>query len=236
MAHFTRHARLKPSASRAVMLITVMLALLSVRQAIRAAGAADELLVVVNGEPLTSAVLDSYRRDVHSISDDSSSSNQLVEDIDRVLVIQDGRSRGYMLTDAQFSSVLDSIKKDNRVTDDAQFARSLQAAHLTTADLRRRLERQMIVSRMQALKGASPITVTDESARRYYLSHADEFSDRSFEDARDLVEQRLNVLERQGQWAAYVQALESRAVIDWRSADAQRAYAIGLTERSNSRR
>ena len=84
----------------------------------------------------------------------------------------------------------------------------------------------------------SPSTVnpSEQSARRYYLSHADEFPGRSFENAREVVEEQLLTLERRGQWAAYVQALESRAVMDWKSRDAQRAYVIGLTERANTQK
>jgi DNA transposition AAA+ family ATPase len=121
--------------------------------------------------------------------DDTSFSDRLVDDIDAVLVIQDG-------------------------------------------EVRRRLERQMIMSRMQALNASSTTNTTEDSVRRYYLSHGDEFSGRSFEEARDLVEHQLAALNRQGQWSAYVQALEFRAVIDWKSDDAQRAYVTGLTERT----
>jgi hypothetical protein len=48
--------------------------------AVGAAGS-DDVLVVVNGEPLTAAVLNSYRSDLPSPSGDPSSSNRLVEDI-----------------------------------------------------------------------------------------------------------------------------------------------------------
>jgi hypothetical protein len=221
------------SSSAAAVLMVVTVTLLPVHSAVRAAGAPDEVLVVLNGEPLSSAALDTYRSDVHPPSATTSRSNRLVEDIDDVLVIQDGKARGYALTDAQFDSVLDNIRKDNGITGGPRFAQSLQRAHLTVAGIRRRLERQMILSRMRALNGASGTTPTEQSVRRYYLSHADEFSQRSFDQARDLVESRLEALERQEQWAAYIQALESRAVMDWRNPEAQRVYAIGLTERTH---
>ena len=45
------------------------------------------------------------------------------------------------MSDEQFKSVLDNIKKDNNIEDDAKFQEALKQEGMTLADLRRQLER-----------------------------------------------------------------------------------------------
>ena len=66
-----------------------------------------------------------------------------------MLLVQRGKELGYTLSDEQFKSVLDNIKKDNKIETDEQFQAALKQENMTLADLRRNLERQMIVSRVQ---------------------------------------------------------------------------------------
>ena len=47
---------------------------------------------------------------------------------------------------------------------------------MTLADLRRNLERQMIVQRVQQNEVLGKIGVTDEEARKYYEAHLNEFT------------------------------------------------------------
>ena len=66
-----------------------------------------------------------------------------------MLVVQRGKELGYTLGDEQFKSVLDSIKKENKIENEEQFQAALKQEDMTLADLRRNLERQMIVQRVQ---------------------------------------------------------------------------------------
>jgi peptidyl-prolyl cis-trans isomerase SurA len=100
----------------------------------------------------------------------------LVNAVDEMLLVQRGRELGYKMSDEQFQSVLDNIKKDNKIETDEQFQAALKAENMTLSDLRASLERQMIVSRVQQNEVMSKIAVNDEEARQYYDSHMNEFT------------------------------------------------------------
>ena len=72
---------------------------------------------------------------------------------------------------------LDSIKKDNKIETDEQFQAALKQENMTMADLRRNLERQMIVSRVQQNEVLGKIGVTDDEARKYYDAHQERVHD-----------------------------------------------------------
>jgi peptidyl-prolyl cis-trans isomerase SurA len=100
----------------------------------------------------------------------------LVNAVDEMLLVQRGRELGYKMADDQFQSVLDSIKKDNKIESDEQFQAALKAENMTLSELRKNLERQMIVSRVQQNEVMSKIAVNDEEARKYYDAHLSEFT------------------------------------------------------------
>ena len=100
----------------------------------------------------------------------------LVDAVDEMLIVQRGKELGYRLGDEQFKSVLDNIKKENKMESEEQFQAALKAENMTLADLRRNLERQMIQQRVQHNEVLGKIGVTDEEARRYYETHMNEFT------------------------------------------------------------
>src|SRR5262249_8942998 len=100
----------------------------------------------------------------------------MVDAVDEMLIVQRGRELGYKLSDEQFKGVVDNIRKENKIETDEQFQAALKAENMTTADLRRNLERQMIVSRVQQNEGMAKIGVTDDEAKRYYDAHMNEFT------------------------------------------------------------
>jgi len=100
----------------------------------------------------------------------------MVEAVDEMVIVQRGKELGYTLSDAQFRSVVDNIRKENKIENDEQFQAALKAENMTLADLRRNLERQMIYQRVQQNEVLAKIGVTDEEARKYYESHLKEFT------------------------------------------------------------
>jgi parvulin-like peptidyl-prolyl isomerase len=100
----------------------------------------------------------------------------LVDVVDEFLTVQKGRELGYQLGDDQFQSILENIKKDNDFTTDEELQAALKQERMTLADLRRRVERTMIASRVQQTEVLSRIAISDEEARRYYDTHLDEFT------------------------------------------------------------
>ena len=95
--------------------------------------------------------------------------------IDELLVIQRGRELGYTLGDEQFAKILENIKKENKIESDDQFHAALKQEGLTLADLRKSLERQMLISRVQETEVMGKIAVTEAEARAFYAKHENQF-------------------------------------------------------------
>jgi peptidyl-prolyl cis-trans isomerase SurA len=100
----------------------------------------------------------------------------MVDAVDEMLVVQRGKELGYKLSDEQFKSVVDNIKKENKLDSEEQFQAALKGEGMTMADLRRNLERNMITQRVQTNEVLGKIGVTDDEARAYYDAHIKEFT------------------------------------------------------------
>ncbi len=100
----------------------------------------------------------------------------IVDAVDEMLLVQRGRELGYRLSDEQFKTVVDNIRRENKIETDEQFQAALKSENMTMADLRRNLERSMIVQRVQQNEVMAKIAITDDEARTYYASHMNEFT------------------------------------------------------------
>src|SRR6476659_7010180 len=154
----------------------------------------EQILVKVNGEIFTKSDLEqrqvqALRQKGQAIDLKSDPNNvqlrkaldditpQLIVDaVDEMLIVQRGRELGYKLSDEQFKSVVDNIRKENKIETEEQFQAALKSENMTMADLRRNLERSMIVQRVQQNEVMAKIGVTDDEARKYYDAHLGEFT------------------------------------------------------------
>lgn len=100
----------------------------------------------------------------------------ILEAVDELLLIQRGRELNFSLGDTQFKDILESIKKSNNLTDEAQFQAALKQERMTLADLRRSIERNMLINQVQSTEVTQKLSVTDEEARAYFDSHSAEFT------------------------------------------------------------
>jgi peptidyl-prolyl cis-trans isomerase SurA len=175
--------------TRFLMAVLVLTAVIAARAEI-----IEQILVKVNGEIFTKSDLEqrqvaALRQKGQAIDLKSDLSNAqlraaldevtpliMVDAVDEMLVVQRGKELGYRLGDDQFKSVLDNIKKENKMESEEQFQAALKAENMTLADLRRNLERQMIQQRVQQNEVLGKIGVTDDEARRYYEAHLNEFT------------------------------------------------------------
>jgi len=96
--------------------------------------------------------------------------------VDDLLLVQRGRENGWALGDSQFAQMVDSIKKSNNIDDEARFKEALRQEGLTMDDLRRNMERMMLISEVQRREIMDKISINDEEARAYYESHKGEFT------------------------------------------------------------
>ena len=100
----------------------------------------------------------------------------MVEAVDEMVIVQRGKELGYKLSDEQFKTVVENIRKENKIETDEQFQAALKAENMSMTDLRRNLERSMIFQRVQQNEVLGKIGVTDDEARKYYQSHMNEFT------------------------------------------------------------
>jgi peptidyl-prolyl cis-trans isomerase SurA len=100
----------------------------------------------------------------------------MVNVIDEMLLVQRGKELGYRLGDEQFASILENLKKENKIDSEEQFQAALKQEGLTLAELRRNLERRMLVTRVEQNEILGRIAVSDVEAREYYDAHLSEFT------------------------------------------------------------
>lgn len=149
----------------------------------------EQVLVKVNGDIFTKTDLEGRQiqflraRGQGPLSDDDLKKTLaeitpqlLVDSVDELLLLQRGRDLGYRLGDEQFNEILANIKKENKIENDEQFQAALKQENLTIPELRRSIERNMIINRVQQAEVFSRITVNEDEARRYYETHAGEFT------------------------------------------------------------
>jgi parvulin-like peptidyl-prolyl isomerase len=153
----------------------------------------EQILVKVNGEVLTKTDLENRQvarlRDIQGQRVDLKANNAelrklldqitpaiLVEAVDEMLVVQRGKELGYTLGDAQFKTVLDNIRTQNKLENEEDFQAALKQEGITLADLRRNLEKQMVWQRVQQNEVVNKVAMTEEEARAYYESHLAEFT------------------------------------------------------------
>jgi peptidyl-prolyl cis-trans isomerase SurA len=150
----------------------------------------EQILVKVNGEIFTKTDLEARQvaalRGMGRETDpsdgqlrqmlDEVTPDLLVNVVDEMLILQRGKELGYRMTDDRFQAVLKQIRDDNKIESDEQFEAALKQENMSLADLRRQIERQMIVSQVQQNEVLGRVGVTDEESRRYYESHKHEFT------------------------------------------------------------
>jgi parvulin-like peptidyl-prolyl isomerase len=154
----------------------------------------EQVLVKVNGEILTKSDLE--ERQVAAIraqnrnfrpedaKDDAELAKTLAEvtpqvlsdAIDELVLLQRGKELGFALSDEQFAQIVSNIRKENKLENEEQFLAALKQEGLTLPELRRNIERQMIVNRVQQQDVMDKISVTEAESAAYFAAHKDQFT------------------------------------------------------------
>jgi peptidyl-prolyl cis-trans isomerase SurA len=157
----------------------------------------EQILVKVNGEIITKTELEQRQVsalrsqmqgkqvDPEALKNDETLKKALtaltpqiiVNAVDELLLLQRGKELGLRLGDDQFKAVVANIRKEQNLTDDAKFAQALAQEGMTMDDLRKQLERQMLIEQVQRQEVGSKLSITEEEARQYYAKHPEEFTD-----------------------------------------------------------
>ncbi len=152
----------------------------------------EQVLVKVNGDIVTKTEFEQrqiaalrQRQELANVTPDSPELKKAIAEItpelilsavDELLLVQRGRELGLALGDEQFEKILASIKEENSIKTDEQFQAALQQEGLTLADLRRSLERQMLISQVQQREVMGKIAVTEDEAKAYYANNRAQFT------------------------------------------------------------
>src|SRR5262245_54169338 len=150
----------------------------------------EQVLVKVNGEIITKTDLETrqiaaLRQQNPNLRPNSDEELQkalvevtpavIVDAVDEMLMVQRGKELGYTMTTERFNSILENIKKENKIESDEQLQAALKQEGMTMADLRRQLEKTMLVQQVQQQEIMQKLQVTDTELKSYYEAHKNEF-------------------------------------------------------------
>ena len=170
-----------------------VIAALAIGLATISVGAADiveQVLVKVNGEIITKTDLEArqiaaLRQKNPNLRPESDAALKaalaevtpavIVDAVDELLMVQKGKELGFTMTTERFNSIVENIKKENKIESDDALIAALKQENMTLADLRRQLERTMMVQQVQQQEIMGKLQVTDTELKAYYEAHKDEF-------------------------------------------------------------
>src|SRR5262245_4374156 len=154
----------------------------------------EQILVKVNGEIFTKTELEQRQIQVlrqrgQQMDLKADASNQqlrklldeitpgiMVDVVNEMVVVQRGKELGYTLSNEQFKSVVDNMRKENKLETEEQLQAALKSENMTMAELRKNLEKSMIRQRVEQNEILGKIGVSDSDARAYYETHTNEFT------------------------------------------------------------
>ena len=150
----------------------------------------EQVLVKVNGEIVTKTDLEqrqvaALRQKNPNLRPDSDAALQkallevtpqvIVDAVDELLIVQRGKELGFSMSNDQFNSIIENIKKENKIESQEALDAALKQEGMTMADLRKQLERTSLVQRVQQQEVMSKLQVTDTELKSYYDAHQGEF-------------------------------------------------------------
>ena len=98
--------------------------------------------------------------------------------VDELLLIQRARELGYQFTDEQFEEILGDLMAENGFETEEEFQEALaQSEGMTLDDLRRVMERQILVNQVQQIEVLGPVTLTEIEAREHYEANIAQYTD-----------------------------------------------------------
>lgn len=147
----------------------------------------DRVVAVVNDEALTlSEIQEEGQPVVRKIFQDfvgperdrrlEEAEKKLLDDlIDRRLMYQVAKREGTLPSEAEVSGAIEELKKNNNVTDDAQFRTMLKAEGLTLEQIRRSIGERLAIGRLLARQIRSSIIINEDELVKYYQSNQEKF-------------------------------------------------------------
>lgn len=152
----------------------------------------QQVLVKVNGEIITKlgfeqrqvAILRQRPEIASGTATDEQLRNALAEItpglilnvVNELLLVHRAKELGYSLSDEQFQTILDNIRKENQLNSEEDFQKALRQEGLSLSGVRKQIESQMLINRIEQIEIVDKISVTDEEAQAYYQKNEAQFS------------------------------------------------------------
>ncbi|MEZ5316685.1 MAG: peptidyl-prolyl cis-trans isomerase [Vicinamibacterales bacterium] len=153
----------------------------------------QRIVVKVNGEALTQTELE--RRQIDALRaanpqlqttniNDARLREQLAQvtpkvltdAVDELLLLQRGRELGFSMSDEQFKTMVDGVKKEYNLNDEQLLEALKNEMGMTSlAEWRQFAERSVIIQTVQSREIMSKTTLTEAEQKAYYDQHPDEF-------------------------------------------------------------
>ena len=171
--------------------VVIVLALVALVVATVRAEIIERVLVKVNGDILTqtdlearqSAAIRQRKENPQTMTNAELNkvlaeiTPQIIRDtVDELLLLQRGKELGYHLTDEKFKQILENIKKENKFETEEAFQTALKTENMTLAELRKSLEKSMIVQQVQSNEVLGRISIAEAEGKAYYEAHKSEFT------------------------------------------------------------
>ncbi len=151
----------------------------------------EQVLVRVNGEVITLSEYEKIqvqflanRPELAKLPPNSPQLSRAVEEsaptlilgaVDELLLLQRAREHGWAISEDHFKRVIGDIRKSNNLDDDEAFKKALAAEGMTEADLRKSIEREILIRQVRQVDITEKINVTEEEVRAYYDANSKEF-------------------------------------------------------------
>jgi peptidyl-prolyl cis-trans isomerase SurA len=153
----------------------------------------EQVLVKVNGEIVTQTEFHKIQlgalREMQNQPDPSRLSDEelskilaqvtpqaIVTLIDEMLLMQRAKELNMAVSDAQFTQVLESIRKDNKIETEEAFEAALKSEGMTLPQLKQMLSKRILIGQVQQREIGSRIDVTEAEEKAYYAAHPEEFA------------------------------------------------------------
>ena len=151
----------------------------------------QRILVKVNGDIITQTELEerqigAIRQRGLQVRNDAELAQVLEEvtpevisgAVDELLLIQRARELGYQFTDEQFQEILGDLMAENGFETEEEFHEALaQSEGMTLDDLRRVMERQILINQVQQIEVLGAVTLTEVEARQHYEANIDRYTE-----------------------------------------------------------
>ena len=151
----------------------------------------QRILVKVNGDIITQTELEERQigairqRGLQPRTDDEL--RQALEEItpevisgavDELLLMQRARELGYQFTDEQFEEIIGDLMAENGFETEEEFHQALaQSEGMTLDDLRRVMERQILINQVQQIEVLGSVTLTEVEAREHYEANIGQYTE-----------------------------------------------------------